>query len=191
MEPACDKGAYEVEREHKHPVRQAGVQQARGVGQAKVGGNAGVGEDVHVFAPAEFGAQQVHARAGSAVGKVTHVMVADEGVEAADGEVAAGDDDGRTGGAPIASGYARGKPAQARQPPGRQRFAHGRRQGERHAVAAVAAETGVISRARRPARSAATVACASPNGVRQSHASIPAGSWSAGIFRRLPVRDFR
>ena len=142
VKSAGDKRADEIEGEHQHAVRQAGVQQARGVRQPEVRGDAGVREDVHVFAPAEFAPEQLDAREGRAVGEVARVVVAGEGVEAADAEIAARDDHGGARRAPRRRRNAGGQSSQAGQPARRQGFVHGPGQRERHEVAAVATEHG-------------------------------------------------
>src|ERR1035438_2253893 len=180
MESAGDKRADKIEGKHEHAVGQIGVQQAGGVSQSEVRGNAGVREDVDVFAPVEFSPEQIHALEWRAVGQVAGIVAADESIETADPEVAAGDDDGRTRRAPSGCWDAGGELAQAGHPARRKRLVHRPPQGERPRGGGGPGPpapgggggggppppgpgAGFNSGARRPASNAATVAGASPN----------------------------
>ena len=140
MKTAGDERADKIEGEDQHAVRQAGMQQAGGVREPEVRGDAGMRKKLDVFAPAEGGAQQLDARKGRAVHQVAGVMVAGERIEAADAVIAAGDDDRGAGGTPGSGRNAGGQLAQTGQPAGREGFFHGSGQGERDGIAAIAAE---------------------------------------------------
>ena len=142
VKTAGHEGAHKIEREYEHPVGEAGVQEARRVRESEVGGDTGVGEQVDVFAPAEFAGEQLVAGERRAVPHVARVVVAGVGVEAADAEIAARDEHRLARGTPTAGGDRRDEAMQIRQPARGHGFGHRGEEGERHGVAAVGAKHG-------------------------------------------------
>ena len=70
MKPAGDERADEVEAEDERPLGAARLQDPARLQEPHVGGDAGVGDHGHVFAPAEPPPQVLHQGEGRAVGEV-------------------------------------------------------------------------------------------------------------------------
>ncbi len=100
VKTAGDERAEEIEGEDEGVVREAGGEDAGSLEQAEVRGDAGVGKDSDVFAPAEFAAKPIDAQRGRAESEVRGRATLAEGVEIADAEVATRDEDRTAGSAP-------------------------------------------------------------------------------------------
>lgn len=144
METARDEWADEVEREHEHLVGLVAREETRREQQAEVGGHTGVRDGGDVPAPAELAREPFDTVARRAVGQVRLVAVPAKRVEAADPEIAAGDDDRPARGAPASAGNRGGHLAQRGQPVGRSGFVQKSARGEREGneFAAIAAKHG-------------------------------------------------
>jgi hypothetical protein len=201
MKTARDERAEEIEAEDEGFVGETGVERAGGLEESQMCGYAGVGEGRDVGSPTEFVAKPVHAGARRTVAKMGRIRGAAEGVEAADAEITAGDENGMARTAPIVLRNRGGEWTKVGQPVGRNGFVEGAAgtEGKWNEIAAVATEDrraleralageerGVRGRGI-PQRGEATGGC--ETGGRVDERSSHGGRSETGKVRRRPIRS--
>ena len=184
MEAAGDKGAQEVEREHKGLVGKPRLEDARRLEEPQVRRHAGVGEDRDVRAPAEFDAEPLGAggwRAPWRIAGVAGPAAARRGRRHR--SCCRSRDTGLPGGSPVALGHRRAEAPDRGKPRGRRRLVKRapRQEGERDGVAASSPKDRDGPKRAGPAQEGGVASRrASPNGVMQPQAAMRAGAGGVG-----------